>query len=299
MGAFHKLLFIINKHSGHGYQPRVEGKILDACARNNAECTLEFTQSPGHAREIARNNAPHFDALIAVGGDGTVNEVAQGLVHTKTPLGIIPKGSGNGLARHLGMPMKYTNAINNLFVSQPVLVDTFEVNGKTGINVAGIGFDGHVANLFGKGSRRGLLGYTKLVVRELTRYRGIEARVMADEQHYHTHDFIMAIANSSQYGNNAYIAPQASITDGSLNLVHISNIPPAQTPMFLLRLFTRKLHNGRLYQSRACRNVHITLTGEAPFHIDGEPCGHANTFDIRVNPASLVLLVPPPSINKV
>ncbi len=299
MGAFQKLLFIINKHSGRGYQPRVEGKILDACARNNAECTLEFTQSPGHACELARHHAPQFDAVIAVGGDGTVNEVMQGLVHAQTPLGIIPKGSGNGLARHLGIPMKYTDAINTLFVSQPVLVDTFEVNGKTGINVAGIGFDGHVANLFGKGSRRGLLGYTKLVVRELTRFREVKAEVQTDGQHYNTHDFILAIANSSQYGNNAFIAPQASITDGMLNLIHVSRIPPVQTPAFLHRLFTRKLRNGRFYQSRECKHAHIILTKESPFHIDGEPCGHASTFHIRVSPGSLMLLVPPSSINKV
>lgn len=292
MGAFRKLLFIINKHSGRGYQPRVEGKILDACARNNAECTLEFTQSPGHGRELASQRAHDYDAVIAVGGDGTVNEVVQGLVHTRTPLGIIPKGSGNGLARHLGIPMKYTDAVNSLFKSEPLLVDTFEVNGQTGVNVAGIGFDGHVANLFGKGTTRGLLGYAHLVVRELNRYRGIEAEVIADEERYHTHDFILAIANSSQYGNNAYIAPQASITDRTLNLVHVHRIPLVQAPVFLHRLFTRKLHNGRFYQSRECKQVRITTTSHVPFHIDGEPCGHTNTFEIRILPASLLLLVP-------
>lgn len=299
MPASQKLLFIINKHSGRGYQPRVEGKILDACALNHAECALEFTQGPGHARELARHRANDFDAVIAVGGDGTVNEVVQALVHTHTPLGIIPKGSGNGLARHLGIPMNYAEAINSLFKSKPLPADTFEVNGKPGVNVAGIGFDGHVANLFGKATTRGLFGYAHLVVRELARYRGIEAEVVADEQRYHTHDFILAIANSSQYGNNASIAPGASITDSSLNLVHVGRIPLIQTPVFLHKLFTGKLTNGRFYRNRPCKHVQITLTHQAPFHIDGEPCGYADTFSIRIVPASLLLLVPASHITRV
>ncbi|MCX7638073.1 MAG: YegS/Rv2252/BmrU family lipid kinase [Cyclobacteriaceae bacterium] len=287
-----KFLFIINKYSGRGYQPRVEGKILDACARNNTECTLEFTQKPGHARELARSGTDHFDTIVAVGGDGTVNEVASGLVNTSVPLGIIPKGSGNGLARHLGIPMKYDRAVNTLFESKPLLIDTFELNGRLGVNVAGIGFDGHVANLFGDRSVRGLWGYTRLVVREFLHYRETEVTVQTDKHEYTSCDFMLAIANSSQYGNNARIAPHASLTDQLLHIVHVAKPPAFYVPLFIEKLFTGSLRENKFYKSEVCQKACISLTRETPFHIDGEPCGRAASFNICIKPATLSVLAP-------
>lgn len=299
MGTFKKLLFIINKYSGRGYQPAVEGKILDACARNDAECILEFTQKPGHARELATSGTAYADAVIAVGGDGTVNEVAQALINTRIPMGIIPSGSGNGLARHLGIPLRYSQAVNALFYSKPLLIDTFELNGKPGVNVAGIGFDGHVANLFGDRTVRGLYGYVRLVVRELLGYRETEAQIEADGRLYHSSNFILAIANSSQYGNNAYIAPQASVTDHVLNIVQVKRMPTLYMPLFVGQLFTRRLHNNRYYRTETFRQATIKLVNTISFHVDGEPCGAAASFNIQIKPASLMLLVPPERINTV
>jgi YegS/Rv2252/BmrU family lipid kinase len=294
-----KLLFIINKYSGKGYQPQVEGKILNACARHDIECTLEFTRGPGHAQTLAQQACGAYQAVVAVGGDGTVNEVARALVNTPTPLGIIPKGSGNGLARHLGIPMNYMAAIESLFTSTPITIDTFTLNGKLGVNVAGVGFDGHIANLFATGKVRGLWGYTRLVIREFFRFQGTQTITVADGNTYTSHDFILAIANASQYGNNACIAPQASVTDQLLNLVHIGKIPVAAVPQLVFRMFSRSLKNNTYCTTQVCRAALIKLPHPVPFHIDGEPCGATDSMSLHIQPASLRVLVPAQTASKI
>ena len=132
-----KVMFIVNKFAGTGYQPAVEGKMIALSEQHDVECTIEFTRSPGHATELAHLAVKeNFDAVVAVGGDGTINEVARGLVNTSTPMGIVPRGSGNGLSRHLGIPLKLHEAIAAIFKSTPVAVDTFLVNGKLSLNVS-------------------------------------------------------------------------------------------------------------------------------------------------------------------
>ncbi len=299
MGNLKKLLFIINKHSGKGYEPRVEGKILDACATHHTECVLEFTRERGHARELAKQAVGNFDAVIAVGGDGTVNEAAQGLLNSSTPLGIVPKGSGNGLARHLELPMRYTAAINTLFNCLPVTIDTFTVNDYPGVNVAGIGFDGHIARLFGNRNIRGLWGYCRLVMKDVLRYHAVTATVIADGVPCTSNDFILAFANASQYGNNAWIAPEARLTDQWLNLVQVSQIPTTRLPGFLVKLFTRKLRNNRYYRCQPFRYARVELSAPTPFHVDGEPFGPERSFEICIHPASLQILVPGQQVKKI
>src|SRR5262249_10876570 len=150
-----------------GYRPDVEGRIIEACEKLNIESIIEFTQSRGHATELAqRAVAEKLDFAFAVGGDGTVNEVAQGLVGSPVAMGILPKGSGNGLARHLGLPMTFKKSLDIIASHREQLIDTLWVNGKLSVNVSGIGFDGHVAGLFANKAKRGLVGYAKLVLKE-------------------------------------------------------------------------------------------------------------------------------------
>lgn len=293
MSEFKKLLFIINKYSGKGFQPRVEGKILDACEKNDVECSIEFTKSRGHATELARNGIGKYDAIIAVGGDGTVNEVAQGLVDSAVPMGILPKGSGNGLARHLQIPMKLSRSLQTLFTSEVQTMDTFLLNDKLSVNVSGIGFDGHVANLFGKNKKRGFWGYAKLVVREYVRFKTFDL-VVSENGHSRSlkKKFILAIANSSQYGNNARVSPQASVTDHLLHLVCIRKVALHRGFRFAFLMFTRKLRNNDLYESFTLKEGTITTPKPASFHIDGEPCGVDTTFRVKLKPASLKILAP-------
>ncbi len=292
MSEFKKLLFIINKHAGTGYAPRLEGKIIEACVERNIECTLEFTTGRGHATELAAQGAGRYDGVVAVGGDGTVNEVCRGLVSTSTPLGILPKGSGNGLARHLKIPMGLSQSLQTLFTARMIEMDTFRLNDQLSVNVSGIGFDGHVANLFAQRKQRGLWGYAHLVTREYFAYPEIELELQsAGETTRHT-GLLLAIANSSQYGNNAFIAPNASVTDGLLQLTMLKKIPLYRGISFGYKLFTRSLKANAYFSSRTVQNFTLKSSTPLAYHIDGEPCGASTFFKIEMMPESLRVLVP-------
>jgi diacylglycerol kinase (ATP) len=292
MKALQNLLFIINKHSGKGYEPGLEGKIIDICQQRKAVATIQFTQRRGHATELAQQGIGQYDAIIAVGGDGTVNETARALIHGNTPLGIIPKGSGNGLARHLKISQSISGATVGLFTSTVIRIDTLQVNHHTGINVAGIGFDGHIANLFGTNQVRGFYGYLRLVLAEYLRYREFTYTLSGTNQQINTTGFIIAIANASQYGNNAFIAPRASVQDGLLDIIMTNKIPVVRSVSLIMRLFNRSLKPGKLYAEYKTAMCQITCEMPVSFHIDGEPCGADKNFLIQVRPASLPILLP-------
>ncbi len=306
MSEVKNVLFIVNKYSGTGYQPEVEGRMLTACEKFDIECFIEFTAGRGHATELAKEGViKNFDRIIAVGGDGTVNEVARGLLHTSTPMGIIPKGSGNGLARHLGISMKIDKALDQILSGNVISMDTFQMNDHLSLNVSGIGFDGHIANLFGAGQRRGFWGYTKLVIREYLSYHEFEAQLsrLTTPSGLTTvvskKSFMIAIANSSQYGNNAKVAPIASVMDQSLQLAIIKKVPAQRGFHFGYQMFTGKLETGKDYECLSFQQGTVTVNSPVAFHIDGEPCGHSASFKIELLPSSLRMVVPVNSIGKI
>jgi diacylglycerol kinase (ATP) len=287
-----KVLFIVNKFAG-GFQAELEGRIVDLFqTQNNTECSIEFTQGRGHATELARLAVQqNFSQVIAVGGDGTVNEVAQGLLNTPVQMGIIPRGSGNGLARHLGIPISIVPAINNLFNSYPLMMDTFTVNGQLSLNVSGIGFDGHIANLFGKAKKRGLIGYAKITIREFFRFKEFEAKLVIDDKKLEKKAFIIAIANSSQYGNNARIAPAASICDQLLHISILKKVPPHRVD-FVYSFFAGRIEKSSYCEIIPSKKFTIVLDHAVAYHIDGEPSGISDSFTIELKPLSLNILVP-------
>jgi YegS/Rv2252/BmrU family lipid kinase len=294
-----KLLFIINKYSGVGYQPQLEGRIVDACKAYDIGCTIEFTSGPGHATELANAGKEKFDSVIAVGGDGTVNEVARGLVHSGTPMGILPKGSGNGLARHIGISMNFANALQQLLSGVVIRMDTFLLNNRLSVNVSGIGFDGHIANLFSTGTKRGFYGYVKLTTREYFTINEFPVQLELENQLHHHHAFMIAVANSAQYGNNAWISPYSSIADKKLQLVIVKKIPLYKGLAFGYSMFRRQLVNNSVYRSIDIENGVLKTPQPVAFHIDGEPCGHASQFEIKLQPESLKMIIPATATGKV
>lgn len=293
MNEGNKVLFIVNKFSGSGYRPEVEGRIIEGCEKNDVECTIEFTRSRGHATELA-SQAVHekkISTVVAVGGDGTVNEVAKGLLHSSVTMGIIPKGSGNGLARHLRIPMTVAGAVQNLFTSQVIAMDTFLLNKKISLNVSGIGFDGHIANLFGKEKKRGLKGYVKHTFNEFFRFREFEASITMNDKTFKRKAFIIAVANSSQYGNNARIAPAASVCDQLLHISILKKVPPYRLD-FIYSFFAGKVDRSAFCETLETNSMTIRVDHPVAFHIDGEPCGESNVFEIELLPSSLKMLVP-------
>jgi YegS/Rv2252/BmrU family lipid kinase len=293
MNESKKVFFIINKFSGTGYQDSIEGRIIDTCAAYQFGCTIEFTRDRGHATELAqRAVAEEFDMAFAVGGDGTVNEVAQGLIGTPVAMGILPKGSGNGLARHLGVPMKFQEALGQLGSKKVINMDTMSVNGKLSVNVSGIGFDGHIAGLFGRNGNRGLAGYTKLVLTEFMSYREFEADVVLDGKHHRATSFIIALANSSQFGNNAIIAPLASVCDELIDVCFIRKVPFTRVVGFATKMFSGRLDQSSLVDIRKGRQISITFPKAIAFHIDGEAQEPASQFDVHIKPGNLRMIVP-------
>jgi diacylglycerol kinase (ATP) len=288
-----KILFIINKYSGTGFRDSVEGRIIDACAKLNLEATIEYTQHKGHATELARQAAREGIARVfAMGGDGTVNEVAQGLVHSQTALGILPKGSGNGLARHLRIPLRIHNALRLLDRHQIIEMDTFSVNDRLSVNVSGIGFDAHIAGKFGKDGKRGLVGYGKLVMQEFLSFREFPMKINVDGKAMNKKIFILALANSSQFGNNAKVAPHASVCDQLIDICLIKKVPITRAVDFIRRMFTGYIYRSRFVDIIHGRHIHLKFTKPVPYHIDGESMEPETEFDIKIEPGSLKIIVP-------
>jgi YegS/Rv2252/BmrU family lipid kinase len=292
MNENNKVLFIINKHAGTGYRKDVEGTIISMCEPLDLECVIEFPQGADHARELAKTAQERkVTRVFAVGGDGTVNLVAQGLVNGNIPLGIIPKGSGNGLARHLGIPMNFRAALQLIPSSHIISMDTFLINRHLSVNVSGIGFDGHIASLFGRNGR-GLVNYGRLVIKEFIRFKEATFEVFLDEVCHTKKSFILAIANSSQFGNNARIAPLASVTDQELDICFVKKMPLTHTIGFVRKMFTNRLHHSSFVETMKGKKFKITTPRPLPYHVDGEAMPKTDHFEIEVQPASLQVIVP-------
>lgn len=288
-----KVFFIINKFSGTGYRDSLEGRIISDCGNHDVTCRIEFTRDRGHATELAEQAVREkYDRVFAVGGDGTINEVARALVGTDVPMGILPKGSGNGLARHLGIPLDFRKSLALIHSSNIINMDTIAVNNRLSVNVSGIGFDGHIAWLFGKNGRRGLMGYASLVVREFMSFQELEATLVIDGEEITSNSFMIALANSSQFGNNARIAPYASVCDEEIDVCLVRKVPFSKAIPFVQQMFAGRLNESSLVSIRKGKQIGIRLAKPVAYHVDGEPHAPESEFRISINPGSLRMIVP-------
>ncbi|MBN8576641.1 MAG: YegS/Rv2252/BmrU family lipid kinase [Cytophagales bacterium] len=289
-----KVLFIVNKYSGTGYKPAVEGRLLTFCQEAGLEAHLEFTQGRGHATELATEAArsKKFSVVYAMGGDGTVNEVAKGVLNTQQVMGIIPKGSGNGLARHLGIPLNLTRTAGYLHSDKIIEMDSFSVNDHLSVNVSGIGFDAHIAGLFGKNGKRGLANYARLVLQEFVRYQEFTGEIIIDGAEVKEKIFVVAFANSSQFGNNARIAPHASVCDGELDINFVRKVPFVHAAGFARKMFSGQLSKSRFVKIVKGKEVKLRFIKPMAFHLDGEAMPPASEFVVKINPGSIRLLIP-------
>jgi diacylglycerol kinase (ATP) len=287
-----KIFFIINTKSGVGYHAAVEGRIIDESVRWGFECDLQFTQYRGHATVLAQQAvAAGYTRIVAVGGDGTVNETARALVGTRAALGILPKGSGNGLARHLGIAMDFKRALRQLFESHVVVIDTMTINDQLSVNVSGVGFDGHVAGEFGKNGKRGFWNYLRIVIREFVQFKAFPFSMNPAHPAQDQSVYMLSFANSSQFGNDARIAPEASIQDGWIDVVAIPTLSLWHALRLLGQSWLRK-HDTALAPVQKIREATLELPVAMAYHLDGEPHLPARSFVIRVLPGSLHVLVP-------
>jgi YegS/Rv2252/BmrU family lipid kinase len=293
-----RALVVINPISGPSRRRSVETSARlarDVLGSHGVRVDVCVTRGPGDAREAAtRARDGGYDLVLAWGGDGTINEVAGALAFSPVPLGIVPGGSGNGLARELGIPLDAAAALEAVASGRVRRIDAGRLGGSLFFNVAGVGLDALIADrIASPGAARGLLGYARLTLAELPRYEPRVYTVEIGDRRLESRALFIAVANSRQYGSGAQIAPGARLDDGRLDLVVVDAQP--------LRCILRRipdLFSGRLREGRGVRMASITsatIHGEAPltFHVDGEPRAGDRSLTATVHPGALLVRMPP------
>ncbi len=236
------------------------------------------------ATELLKEKADSFDIVVAVGGDGTINEVINGCAGTQAILGIIPAGSGNGLAYSLGIPFSIKKAIKliNNYEDNLQKIDLILANDRFAVNQIGFGFDAHIANLFSKTKKRGLLKYAYLSLREYFKYKNEPFSFKANGKEYEAHAFVVNFSNNSQFGNKAHIAPLADLRDGNLEISTLAHFPKILLPLILIRLFRKTLHRSRFYESFKAQTATIPFQEDVLLNMDGEHIGLTRDLDLKV-----------------
>ena len=262
-------------------------QVQAAYPQANAE--LYLTKAPTDATQRATLGvAQGYDCIVAVGGDGTVNEVAQALIHTQTALGIVPVGSGNGLARHLGYSMVPVQAFGQVLAAKKQVIDHGTANGKPFFTTFGLGFDGLVAQAFANHSgSRGLGRYITLAASLYSNYKPFAADLYINGKQLSFENLLsITFGNANQFGNNFYICPDASLADGLLDLTLLQRQNTWRTLNLIQKALRGKQFHQLAHQQKLTQcNIQCKLS--APFHLDGEYAGMAETYEIIIVPASL------------
>jgi len=285
-----KALFIINPVSGGKKKDDVPGLIDKNLDTNLFEPTIIFTDGAHHARELAAEAVGKFDYVIAVGGDGTVNEIASSIVGTETALGIIPYGSGNGLARFLKLPMDTADAIKTLNHEKVETIDSAKLNGQSFFNMAGMGFDAHISEVFSHDKTRGFGAYIRSAFREIINYKPDTYHIEIDGAVYESEAFMLSFANSSQYGNNAHVSPNASVQDGLIDVCIIKPFPLWRFIEMGIRMFTKTAEGTKYVQIIRGKNITVKRSKSGAVHLDGEPQILGELAEISMVPASLRII---------
>ncbi len=287
------IAFIINPISGTQNKRRIPKIIDNKLDKRVWMADIVYTEYKGHAEELARHYADlGFSAVVAVGGDGTVNEVASGIRDTQTALGVVPIGSGNGFARHLGTPLRVANAIETINNATPMQCDYGMANDRPFFVTCGSGFDATISEQFQRAGSRGFRTYLEEIVKLLFTYKPEHYRVVVDGVDLDGTAFLLTVANCNQWGNAAVIAPKASIQDGLLDVVICSPFPLIQAPSLAIKLFTKTIDQGMNVTSLQTREVTLIRDYAAPFHLDGDPVQMGEEIHLRIVEDGLWVLVP-------
>ncbi|NIK72553.1 YegS/Rv2252/BmrU family lipid kinase [Thermonema lapsum] len=288
-----RIVFIINPIAGGKSKDAFCRQIRGFFAEDEWQIEIHSTRMPGDATVLARQAiAQPCRAVVAVGGDGTINEVAQALINTNIPLGVLPFGSGNGLARHFGIPLKAEEALKLLISGKPQAIDVGQVNEKLFLCTTGIGFDAAVSERFASYKARGFMTYVRSTLETFATYRPEEVEIDWGEGRRAYTVFSATVANISQYGNNAYIAPVASADDTYLDLCILKPFPKWQMPLIALALFTKQLPRFAFYEHRRVKKVTFYRKQAAVSHFDGENAYEGKELHIEVRPQALHLIAP-------
>jgi YegS/Rv2252/BmrU family lipid kinase len=290
------IAFIINPVSGSKETQNAKRKlpklIMQTLDKEQWLPNISFTEYAGHAVELAHQYARMgFDAVVAVGGDGTVNEVARGIRGTHTALGIIPMGSGNGFARHLNIPIRPQRALEMLNHSEPISVDYGLANGKLFVSTCGTGFDALIADHFSGSNKRGFATYLQNVLHDIFSYEPQTYHIVGDGLDVTHKAFLITFANANQWGYEAMIAPKASMQDGKMDIMLMSSHAILGSASLALRLFTGSIDDSHFMDTLRAREITLERESAAPFHIDGDPVEMEKDIHIQIVEDGLKVMV--------
>lgn len=288
-----KLVFIINPISGVFSKDRVISSIEANIDRTKFDYTIEFTERAGHAVEICNRKIEEgVQIIVAVGGDGSVNEIARTLMQKNVCLGIIPAGSGNGLAHHLKIPFSYRRAIDVINKGKILKIDTGSINNVFFVSIAGIGFDGIVAREYAKNKRRGFFTYLKVVTEEYVNYRPRKYTIEINGETLKRKALLISFANSDQFGYGASIAPSASVDDGLLDVIIMKKPMMIELPILASLLYWKKIDLSRQLEIIKAKEMVVKTRRKRWVNIDGEPIKMKKKLDVKIHPQSLNIIVP-------
>lgn len=286
-----KALFLVNARSGARRRHGIEALIRDACA--HLEHDVVACQRKEDLDDIVdRAERDGVDVVYAVGGDGTVHETAKRLIGRALALGVVPTGSGNGFARHIGLPMDLRASLTSCRAGRIVVIDTASVNGMPFLATMGVGFDAAIAEAFANAGTRGLRTYVLAGLREIRRFRAEEYEIEIDGARQTRRAFVVAVANAAHYGNNARIAPLASLQDGVLDVVVVDDVSLLQAAALLPRLFRGTIDRSRHVTIERGMRIEIRRPSAGPAHLDGEPVSLPERLSVEIVPQSLRVLIP-------
>ncbi len=289
-----KILFIVNPISGMHRRVRLDESIRRHINKKKFIPVIQETQYAGHAVELSREAVKEkVEVVVAVGGDGTINEVASQIIGSDTVLGIIPQGSGNGLARHLGIPRMVAGAmrlINRMHVTE---IDTATINGIPFVSIAGVGFDALVAKLFAKGESRGFFSYAHLISTNFLYYKPKKYKIIFDDgTRLKTRAFFISFANSNQFGYNTAIAPNARLRDGLLDVMIVKKPGIFDLPLVANLLLLRAIDKSKYVKGFRSGHFWVEQKKNRMVNIDGEARKISKNLEVKVHPLSLKVIIP-------
>jgi len=287
-----KILFVINPVSGNKSKDNIPDLIKQTFNENEYDAKIVFTQFAGEATQLVKKHVNKgFNKIVAAGGDGTVNEVASGVVETDAVLGIIPLGSGNGLARHLKIPMKTKKALNLIKAGKQIKIDYGKINERKFFCTTGVGFDAHIGHVFSKLDGRGFSNYVKATFSEFRRYQPKRYEITMNGTTIMRDAFLITFANASQFGNNAHIAPNADIQDGKLEVAIMRSFPLITAPGMGARLFMKNIHKSAYLETYQCKKIIVKRKSPDIVHFDGEPEEMDEILNVKIIPEGLSVFV--------
>jgi lipid kinase, YegS/Rv2252/BmrU family len=288
------LHIIINPISGTGSKDAVPSFAKDIFPSDQFHTVLHTTEYAGHASELTRKVLNEgADYVVAVGGDGTVNEIAGAMVHSDAAFGIIPSGSGNGLARDLGIPIDFRKAMEVIAKGNIMCIDYCKADEHTFFCTCGFGFDALISERFSEEKHRGPITYVKNILSEFPKFHPENYEIRFSENNsFIGKAFLLTCANATQYGNNAFIAPQADMQDGKMDVVVVSPLNPLEAGPMAVQLFTKQINkNGKLHHYQA-EEIVIKREKAGYMHVDGDPVPAGKEIVVKTIPAGLNVIVP-------